>query len=153
MDLPFFQLPLERVTHDRRRTLRLLLRNRATDGVLRAALRNENDRDVLFAQRAEEAMRGARDTDHARAFEVDERDALDAGDALYGQCRSGFRADERPDLLRGERVTNPDGDATAHGRSHGLRMNHLRTEVSQLHRLVVGQRVDDSGIGHAARVG
>ena len=32
-------------------------------------------------------------------------------------------------------------------------MNHLGAEVGELHRLVVGQRIDHRGVGHAARVG
>ena len=50
--------------------------------MLRAALRNQDDRDALFAQRAEQAMRGAGHADHAGAFDVHHRDVLDGGDAL-----------------------------------------------------------------------
>src|SRR6185369_4537976 len=70
LDLPFLQLPLERMTHDRGGTLSLVLGNGAADGMLRAALRDEDHRDVLFTQRTEETVRGARHTDHAGAFEV-----------------------------------------------------------------------------------
>ncbi len=45
------------------------------------------------------------------------------------------------------------GMLRADGRGHRLRMDHLGAEIRQLHRLVVRQRVDDGGVGHAARIG
>ena len=59
--------------------------NREADRMLRAPLRNQDDRDAILAQRAEQALRRARHADHAGALEVDERDAVDAGDALHRQ--------------------------------------------------------------------
>src|SRR5262249_29431971 len=49
---------LEGARHHCRSALRLLLRDRAADGVLGAALRDEDHGDALFAQRAEEPMSG-----------------------------------------------------------------------------------------------
>ncbi len=89
LDLPFLQLALERRAHHCRGAFGLVLRNGAADGMLGAALGNEDDRDPLFAQRTEQAMRRARHADHAGAFEIDERRLFDTGDALHRQHRLG----------------------------------------------------------------
>ena len=133
---------------------RLRLRDRAADRMLGAALRDQDHRDALLAQRAEQAMRRAGHADHAGALEVDQRDVLDAGDALDRQARDvGCAQISVPGFSRREGVADPDRDVAADGRRHGLRMDDLGAEVRQLHRLVVGQRVDDLRVGHAARIG
>ncbi len=70
-----------------------------------------------------------------------------------GRSEAGCGADQRADLLGREGVADPDGDAALDRRRHGLRMDDLGAEVRELHRLVVGERVDHRGIGHAARIG
>ena len=57
--------------------------------MLGAALRDEDHRDAFFAQRAEQAMRGAGHADHAGALDVHHRDVLDGGDALDRQFGVG----------------------------------------------------------------
>ena len=153
LDLSLDQLTLEGPPRDVRGALGLLLRDRAADRVLRASLRDQDDRYALFAQRAEQPMRGTRHADHAGAFEVDERHPLDAGDPLDRERRGGPRADQRPDLLGCEGVADPDRDLVADRGRHGLRVKDPRSEVGELHRLVVGQRIDHRRVGHAARVG
>ena len=153
LDLAFLQLALEGPQHDRGGALGLLLRDGAADRVLGAALGDEDDRDALLAQRAEEPVRGAGHADHAGALEVDERHALDAGDALDRQLRVGLRADQRARPSAARRCCGSRWGCRPDRRRHGLRVNHLGAEVRQLHRLVVGERVDHRGIGHAPRIG
>ena len=69
------------------------------------------------------------------------------------QRRGRPRADQRAGLVGGEGVLDQDRDLARHGRRHRLRVDHLGAEVGELHRLAVGQRVDDLGVGDAARVG
>ncbi len=152
MNLPFLQLTLERNAYDARGPLGLILWDGAADGVLGTALRNEDDGDALFAQRAKQAVRGSRDADHAGAFDVHQRNVLDAGDALDRQLGVRLRADERAGLLRRKRVADPDRNIAADGRGHRLRMNDFGAEVGELHRLVVRQRIDDGRFGDAARI-
>ncbi len=82
LDLPLAQLAVERTAHHASARVGLPLRNREADRVLGAALRNQDHRDALFPQRAEQSMRRAGHADHAGAFEVEQRDGVDAGDAL-----------------------------------------------------------------------
>ena len=82
LDLPFLDLAIEGGGNHACGAFGLDARNGAADRVLGAALRNQDDRDALFAQCTEEAMRGARNANHAGAFNVHHRDVLDAGDAL-----------------------------------------------------------------------
>jgi hypothetical protein len=121
--------------------------------MLGAALRDENDGDALLAQRAEEPVRRARNPDHAGTLEIDERHVLDAGDALHRQERLRLGADEGSLLVWREGVAYPDWNGAAHGGRHGLRVNDLGAEIRKLHRLVVGERINHRGIGHAARIG
>ena len=153
LDLAFLDLAIEGGGHHARGAFGFDAGNGAADRMLRAALRNQDDRDALFAQRAEQAMRGAGHADHAGAFDVHHRDVLDAGDALHRQFGVGLGADQRARLLRREGVADPDRNAAADGRRHGLRVDDLGAEVRELHGFVVRQRIDDLGIGHAARIG
>ena len=91
--------------------------------------------------------------DHPGALDVDQRDLLDAGDPLDRVRRHRRLADQRSRLLRRERVADPDRNPLLHRRRHRLRMNHLGAEVRELHRLVIGERVDHRRVGHAARIG
>ena len=153
LDLAAFELALEGAAHDGGRLLRLLLRDRAADRVLGAALRDQDDGDALLAQRAEQAVRGARHADHAGALEVHQRHALDAGDALDGQREVGWAQMSVPAFSGAKVLRIQMGMRVLHRRRHGLRVDDLGAEVRQLHRLVVGQRIDDGGVGHAARIG
>ena len=91
LDLAFGQLARERGAHHALGALGLLARNRAADRMLRAALRDQDDRDALLAQRAEQPMRRARHADHAGALDVDQRDVLDGRDALHRAARKWAR--------------------------------------------------------------
>ncbi len=82
-------------------------------------------------------MRGSRHADHARAFDIDQRHPIDAGDALHRQRRHRFRTDQGAGFFRRKGVADPDRDIAADRRGHGLRMDDLGAEVSQLHRLVI----------------
>ena len=67
-------------------------------------------------------MRGAWDADHAGAFEVEQRDAIDAGDALHRAAASCGSAQIRvPSRSGRERVADPDRDVALDCRRHGLR--------------------------------
>ena len=59
-----------------------------------------------------------------------------------GSAESRLGADQRADLLGREGVADPDGDAALDRRRHGLRVDDLGAEVRELHRLVVGERID-----------
>ena len=82
LDLAFLDLAIEGGGDHARSALGFDAGNGAADRMLRAALRNEDDRNAFFTQRAEQAMRRAGHADHAGALHVHHRDVLDAGDAL-----------------------------------------------------------------------
>ena len=90
----------------------------------------------LLAQRAKQPVRGTGHADHAGALEIDQRDVLNAGDALDRLVRVRLRADQRSRLLRREGIADPDRDIAPDRRRHGLRVDDLGAEVRQLHRLV-----------------
>ena len=73
----------ERALHGIARALGDGRRHREADRMLRAALRDHDDRDAFVAQRAEEPMRRARHADHARALEIEQRDRLDGRQSLH----------------------------------------------------------------------
>src|SRR6185437_14788211 len=127
--LSFVQLTLEGTAHHGCCTICLRLRDGTTDRVLGAALRDQDDRDPLLAQRAEQAVRGARHADHAGALHVHQRHLLDARDALDGQLRGRLGADERAGLLGREGVADPDRNVAADRGCHGLRVDDLGAEV------------------------
>jgi hypothetical protein len=51
-------------------------------------------------------------------------------------------------LIRRKGIADVDGNVARNGRFHGLRMNDLGAEVSEFHRLVVRQLIDDLRIGN-----
>ena len=120
--------------------------------MLGAPLRNQNHRDAVLAQRAEQSLRGAGYTDHARALDVDQRHAVDARDPLHRMNRVRRLRNDRSCSVRRERVLDPDRNPLLHRRRHRLRMNDLGAEVGKLHRLVVRERIDDRRIRHAPRI-
>ena len=75
LDLALAQLAVERLAHDGFGARRFGFGNGEADRMLGAALRDQDHRDAVLAQRAEQAMRRAGHADHAGAFEVDQRDA------------------------------------------------------------------------------
>ena len=70
-----------------------------------------------------------------------------------GSLESGFAQISVPGFCGAKVLRIQIGNAAADGRRHGLRMDDLGAEVRELHGLVVRQRVDDLGVGHAARIG
>ena len=110
---PCAQLAVERLAHDGFGARGFRFGNREADRMLGAALRDQDHRDAVIAQRAEQAMRRAGHADHAGAFQVHQRDAIDAGDALDRDLRRRLRADQRAGLLRREGVADPDRNALA----------------------------------------
>ena len=152
MDLTVGELAREGRTDHGNGTLALDPRHRATDRVLGAALRDQHHGDALLTQCTEQAVRGSRHTDHPRTLEIDERDVFDGRDALHGERRFGIGTDEGRRTLRREGVADPDRDRSADRRRHGLGMDDLGAEIGQLHRLVIGQRIDDLCVGDPSRI-
>src|SRR5262245_6681302 len=105
------------------------MRNREADGMLGAALRDEDDGDAVLPQRAEQPLGSTWHADHAGAFDVDERNSVDARDALHGMCGVWRFADERSRFVRRKRVSDPDWNPFLDRRRHGLRMDDLGAEV------------------------
>ena len=87
------------------------------------------------------------------AFHVHERDTVDAGDALDRMIRRRARADQRPLASRARTCSGSRSGSPSDRRRHRLRMDHLGAEVRQLHRFLVGERVDDRRVGNQARIG
>ena len=153
LQLTLFELAAEGVTHDGRRPLGFRLRDRETDRMLGARLRDQHDRHAVLAQGAEQTLRGARHANHPGAFHVHQRETVDAGNALDRMIGRRAGANQRPLALRRERVPDPDRDLFHDRRRHRLRMDHLRAEVGELHRLLVRERVDDRRVGNQSGVG
>ena len=81
-----------------------------------------DDRDAVLAQRAEQPLRRARHADHARALDVDQRHAVDAGDALDRRAATRGSAQMSVPAFSGANVLlDPDRDPPAHRRRHRLR--------------------------------
>ena len=93
LDLPLAQLTVEDLSHDRGRAISLRLLEGEADGVLRASLRDQGDRDAVLAQRAEQALRRTGYADHAGAFDVDQGDLVDARNPLDRMRRHRLLAD------------------------------------------------------------
>ena len=62
-------------------------RNRETDRMFRARLRDHDDRNIDRSQRAEQFMGHARNADHAGAFNVYQRHVFDRGKTLDRHVR------------------------------------------------------------------
>ncbi len=140
LDLAVAQLRGERAANRALRERRLAGRDREADRVLGTALRDQDHRDPGLVQRAEQAVRRARDADHAGALEVDERDVADAGDALDLLARLRRGDDGGPGVGRGEGIPDADRDVLLDRGRHGLRVDDLRAEIGELHGLVVRER-------------
>ena len=82
LDVARADLRVERALGGRARELALRLGHREADRVLRARLRDEHDAHADVAKRAEQSLRDARHADHAGAFDVHERDAVERREAL-----------------------------------------------------------------------
>ena len=147
VDLTIGELASEGRPDHRDGAITLDPRHCATDRVLGAALRDQHHGDALFPQSTEQAVRGSRHTDHPRTLKIDERDVLDGRDALHGERRFRIGTDEGRRAVRREGVADPDRDRSADGGRHGLRMDDLGAEIGELHRLVIGQRIDDLCVG------
>ncbi len=98
-------------------------------------------------------MRGTRNPDHARAFQVHQRNRVDGRDPLHLERRLRVRANQRAVLLRRKSVADVDGNVARHRRLHGLRVDDLGAEIREFHGLVVRQLIDDLGIRHQPRIG
>ena len=83
LNLSVAQLRVERPAHRGLGTNGLRLGNGETDGMLGAALRDQDHRNAGIAQSTEQAMRGAGHTDHPGALQIDQRHRIDGGDALH----------------------------------------------------------------------
>ena len=153
LNLAVAQFRVECPAHRGLRAGGLRLGNGEAYRMFGAALGNQYDRNACVAQCAEQAMSGAGHADHPGAFQIHQCHRIDGGDALDHERRNRLGANQRAALFRGKCVLDVDGDVASHGRLHGLRMNHLGAEVSQLHRLVIGELIDDLSVGNEARIG
>ena len=68
---------------------------------------------------------------------------------VFAPRRDNFRAF----AFRPSRIQNVDGNVFAHGRRQRRRMQHFRTKVRQLRRLIKTHLANDAGIGAKLRVG
>ena len=140
--------------HDASRTFGLRFRHRKADRMFGAALRNQDHRNRMLAQRGEQALGGARHADHAGALDVDQRDAIDARNAFHAAALASRVAEINVPGCPGANVFRIHiGMLLRHCRRHRLRMNDLRAEIRELHRLLVRQRVDHARVRHQPRIG
>ena len=161
LNLTVMPLGKKGALHRIARPLGCFLGDGKADRMLRAALRDHHDGDAFVAKRTEEPVRGARHADHAGALEIQQRNRLDGGQALHRLGRRRERVDPRSRVRGSERVSNVDRQRALHRRRHRARVNHLGTEVRELHRFVVRQIVerhrfrDEPWVGahHAIHVG
>ena len=102
--------------------------------------------DVLVRQGGEDAPVDADDAHHRGGGKGDQGDVVDGGDALddpFGGFGVLLVPDERAGGFGVEGVLDEDGDPLEADGVHGRRIDDLRAEVAQFHRLFVGQFVDD----------
>ena len=121
--------------------------------MLRAGLGNQQHRDLRLAQRVEQPVGRSGHADHPRALQAQHGDVLDHRDALDGLVSVALGGNQGTSQLRMEARAYPHGDLLAHDRTHGLRMDHPRAEIGQLHGLVVGQLADHVRLRNARRIG
>ena len=113
--------------------------HRKTDGVLGGRLRDEDDVHTPGSQSAEQTLGDARHPHHSRSTQRQQREIPNRRDALRQPLPVGapLGGNERARRRRFEGVLDQNGDALGDCRSDGGRMEHLRAEVGQLHRLFV----------------
>ena len=124
-------------------------------GVLRGGLRHEEDADAGPGQCAEDAVVDADHAYHAQPLNGHQTGVVDRGDPLDRLVAPlhPLAGDERARRFGVEGVLDQDGDVAVVDREDRGRIDHLRAEVAQLHRLFEAQSVDDIGIADDARVG
>ena len=124
-------------------------------GVLRGGLRHEEDADAGPGQCAEDAVVDADHAYHAKPLNGHQTGVVDRGDSLDRLVAPlhPLAGDERARRFGVEGVLDQDGDVAVVDREDRGRIDHLRAEVAQLHRLFEAQPVDDIGIADDARVG
>ena len=128
--------------------------HRETDRVLRRGLRNEDDVDALGRQRPKQPLGDAGHAHHPGPAEREERQLADRRHPFCDRFHVGraFARNQRAGRGRVERVLDQDRDSPGNCRRHGGRVNHLRTEVRQLHRLFVGHLRQHESRRHESRI-
>jgi hypothetical protein len=106
-------------------------------------------------QRCEHALGRARHPDHAAAFHVQQGQVGSQRQALRRQrvVAIAFGIDAGAWMRGIEGVADQDRGAARDRRRHGLRMDHLGAEISQLAGLVIAHARQQHGVGHGARIG
>ncbi len=124
--------------------------------VLRACLRHHKHANAVFRQRLEDAVVYANHADHAQALHrdkagvVDRRDAFDDGFSLVFHL---FLRDVRTRSFGVEGVEYADGDVLVVDGIDRRRIDHLSSEVAQLHCFGERQTVYHVSRADNARVG
>ena len=124
------------------------------NGVLGRSLRNQEHADAVLGQRTEQTVVHSDDTHHAQTGHGNQTRIVDGRDTLDGLREMvGLLLDDGSRSVRIERILDENRNILVAHRIDSRRINHLRAEVTELHRLHVAQfryrisRTDDARVG------
>ncbi len=152
MNLPAGQFHCKRVLDDAHGAVCEVLRHRNTDRVLRARLGDQSHGDTCLLQSRKHPVCRPGHTDHPCSFEIDQCHAVDLGDALDAGLGRPGRLNPAPAMIGREGIADDQRDFIVNNRAQSLWVNDLGAEVGKLHRLVVGQSIDDPRLRNPVRI-
>mmetsp|Transcript_16061 Transcript_16061/g.46004 ORF Transcript_16061/g.46004 Transcript_16061/m.46004 type:complete len:364 (+) Transcript_16061:1175-2266(+) len=126
--------------------------------VLRRRLGDHDGVDIRVPHGPKDGGSRARHTDHSRPLYVDERHVRDRRQSLHAKLAAQrvcvvIPADDRARRGPVEEVPAAHRDVELHGRDGRLRVQHLRTKIRQLPRLVICELLEAHGVFDHPRVG
>ena len=116
------------------------------DAVLRRGLSDQGDGNPGAGDGGEDAAGHADHSLHARATDVDHRDAGQIGDPLDRLFIIALFGDEGALALRVEAVLDETGDLKLSNGCNGAWVQHLGAKVGELHRLLIRHALEQDGI-------
>ena len=142
LHLATVELTGERIEQGATRGFGIALAHDRADRMLGRALRDHHHRNPRGMQRGEHALRRARHTDQARAFQADQGKAGIQREALDRPAMAAIAIgiDTGAGEFGLEGIAHQDRQAARDRRGHRLRVDHLRAEVGQLAGLAVAHR-------------
>ena len=122
--------------------------------VLGTGLGNHEDRDALIGQAREDAPVDTDNANHRQTADGNQAGSADAGDSLDGLgVRFHTLLDNSPLGIGVEGILDADGDILHADGIDGGRIDHLGTEIAQLHCLYVTQFINYVSVGDNSWVG
>ena len=123
--------------------------------ILGSRLRDEEHADARLGQRLEYPVIDADHANHAQSLNRNQAGIVDRRNPL--DCPAGvlhmLARDERAGRIEIERILDDDRNIPVVGGENRRRIDHLRAEIAQLHRLDIAQTLDHVGVVDHFRVG